>query len=402
MKIHQAAWFLPVLALITVLGTCMRISQPFGERLICSDSPSYLAIANNIAQGVGFTEHEQDHHTVYMRRQTAWRAPGYPAFMALFFRLHPTQPELVVKQIKNAQAVLGGLTVFLLGLFGWLIHKNSWAGWLAAAMLAQQGLSIDLSKMIITENLFLFLLLLTLVLLQAILARPKLWLHVLAGLFLGLSLLTRPLLYLFLAMAGGWMIWRAWRQRPAHKHLRNSLVFIIVTIAVTLPWIARNTMVNHQLTFLTTNNGFNLYVANSGRSHSDVWTEFFKLAGGEMRDWTEAQRNSYYLHRALKNIAGHPVRFSSKVLSRCWQMALDSPVLNICALLGLLLLLRQRRKDNVFALLIIVNFIATYAITSYNERMSVTLDPFKFLYAAYLLCWLSAAARSRLFRRHDP
>lgn len=384
---RPAWWCWLVLAALTVSAVAWRVTEPYRESIVSSDEVGYLALAANLAAGRGFTEFRQDHQPPYESRRTAWRAPLFPALLAAAFAA--TENDETAKAVgRVGQAVLGGLAVFFLGLLGWRVWPGPWAGLLAAALLARDAASLDLAKLLVTEPLFVALMLAALVALAWARDGKVPVAHAVAGALVGLALLARPVWYVFAAAVVLALVSRA-TTRPGRRRLA---AFGLALALVVAPWVVRNTLVNGALTGITSNAGFNLYLDNSGRSHLDVWTELHG-ATESLPSVDEAEQNAAYRSRALAQIAAYPSRFAANVARRLRKMAFEPFTLTLLAIIGLAAALWRRLGANALVALGALGLVVVYAVVLYDERMAVTLLPYRCLYAAVAIVWAAEQAR---------
>lgn len=211
-----------------------------------ADAADYQRLATGLAQGRGYVNSEGV--------STAWRPPAYPLFLAGFYKL----VGIDVRQTTIAQALLGGLTVLLLTALGAML-----IGWrralLAGVIAAIYPGFIWLPRLLLSENLSLFLLLLTLA--AAVLyfrSSQMIWIIVF-GVLCALGTLVRGAnLLLPIAVAAGLLItrFREWKQLIAPLS-----VMTVVFILTLLPWTIRNYRVFHEFTPIATQDGLTLYAS---------------------------------------------------------------------------------------------------------------------------------------------
>jgi hypothetical protein len=103
-----------------------------------------------------------------------------------------------------------------------------------------------------TENLFILLLTLGLLLLVQAVTSGRAWDFALGGLALGLAVLTRSVIIGFPLLAGIWILRRGQR--------RGALLLVGVVAALCLPWSIRNSILHGKPTFVETSLGYNLYL----------------------------------------------------------------------------------------------------------------------------------------------
>lgn len=239
------------------------------------DMFQYDMLARSIVSGQGFRWYaEPDLHMVeqfipfdladsdYDPRGilTSFRAPLYPAFLALIYVFSGLKWRFFAARL--AQAVLGAFLAPM------TYH-------LAQRLFPQQGLEkarkasawfIAVYPMLVlyplaiaTENLFIPLV--TGALIALLHARQSHhWKHYLAaGILIGLAILTRSVIVLFVPFA---MLW-AWRYGG---HKLGAGIVLAAVIVLTVPWAIRNTKVHGRLTYVETAIGYSLYVSHHPES----------------------------------------------------------------------------------------------------------------------------------------
>ncbi|HSP39409.1 MAG TPA: hypothetical protein VLR26_16845 [Frankiaceae bacterium] len=229
----RALVLLVLAALVVRVVYCLLVLRHYTPM---SDASDYYKIAVSVSQGHGIS-------TTFpygYEHATAFRPPLFPALLGAVFWV--TGPSLGVAQAVNVTlgcavvALLAVLTTRFAGRRAGLI-----AGGLAAVyppLLANDGPPL-------TESLALTLLL------AGLLALGKRRVLV-AGIAVGLLVLTRPSAQLLVPVIGLWLLLTVGWRRTA--------VFAVVVGVIVLPWVARNEVVFGK-PVLVTSNGFNLSAA---------------------------------------------------------------------------------------------------------------------------------------------
>jgi 4-amino-4-deoxy-L-arabinose transferase-like glycosyltransferase len=187
---------------------------------------------------------------------TSFRVPGYPAFLALIYATcgagtHRFFPARLAQALLGA--TLAPLSMLLARRMGFGERSAQWA----AVFIAIFPLLIAYPMALASENLFLPLLTLTLILVLRAGERGQARDYALAGLVLGLTTLTRSIAAGFVPLAALWLWWIAQEKRAA---LHNTVVLILCFLLITVPWAVRNTCLHGRLTWVETSLGYNLYV----------------------------------------------------------------------------------------------------------------------------------------------
>lgn len=187
---------------------------------------------------------------------TSFRVPGYPAFLALIYGIWGTGPHRFFAA-RLAQALVGATLAPL----SWALAREIGFGersarW-AALIIAAFPLLIAYPLALASENLFVPLLTLALMLTLQAGRQRRARDHVLAGLALGLAALTRSIVAGFVPLAALWLWWTAEERRIG---LRDGVLLVLCFLLVTLPWAIRNTRLHGRPTWLETTLGYNLYM----------------------------------------------------------------------------------------------------------------------------------------------
>jgi len=213
------------------------------------DDIDYYELASSLAAGDGYA--------VRGGQPTARRPFFYPAFLAAVFKL--TGPSVAVA--KLVQVLLGTLIVWMIFIVG-RRHFSERAAWIAACLVAANPFLIFISAYMLTENLYIVLLLL----LALIMPRPDAPLAsfkrlVLLGLTVGVACLARPttLGVALWIIASFWLLSSAgWRRKAV-----GTAVVAGMAVLILLPWAARNKSVFGKWMFFTSHGGITFYQGNN-------------------------------------------------------------------------------------------------------------------------------------------
>ena len=289
---RRAAGLLFLLALIPRLAlTLAFLRMPIG----LDDMFQYDMLARSLAAGNGYRWYQReavarlkpyldqllpqelDLEAVPLEGfQTIFRAPGYPAFLALIYRLGGFENRLAWARI--VQALLGALLAPLAAYFASTLTSPK-AAVLAGAVVALYPILWLYPSGLASENLFLPLVLLGLL---ALLADPHArrarW-GTLSGLVLGAATLTRGSLVLFLPLAWLWL----WR----HRSPRHAALSMLAAMLLLLPWAARNSLIAGRPAFVENTAGYNLYIGYHPKGDG---TFLSAAPGPPNRHWASSAR----------------------------------------------------------------------------------------------------------------
>ncbi len=246
--------------------------------------------------------------------QTSFRAPLYPAFLAVIYFL--TGAGAV--RFFAARLVQAGLSALLAPLAYHvscrLFPNNKSASFISAWIVAFYPLLIIYPIGLATENLFFPLVLTSFYFLLKIpkgqIPNPDSRLvtryALLSGLFLALTILTRSVILPFAGLAVLWT-WFILKQK------RSAILMALTMLILVSPWVIRNSILHHKLTGVESSMGYNLYVGY----HPDGDGSF--LFGPSLDLITvldDAQRNQLGTQRAIEFIREEPERILPLVLNR--------------------------------------------------------------------------------------
>jgi len=187
---------------------------------------------------------------------TSFRAPGYPAFLALVYAVCGAGARRFFAA-RLTQALLGATLAPLTWALARRVGFGERAARWSAAIVAAFPLLVVYPLGLATENLFLPLLTLALVLLLRAHERRRARDHAWAGLALGLAALTRSVVTGFAALAALWLWWTAREKRSG---LCGCAILVACFLLITMPWAARNTLLHGRLTWIESALGYDLYV----------------------------------------------------------------------------------------------------------------------------------------------
>ncbi len=252
------------MAAAVALGLVCRLAFALGywqHQPLTHDEVEYLALAQNVAAGRGFT-YDPPAEGVDTTPQRFGRAPLYPVFLALVTGGRPLGREAsgVPASVKVAQSLAGAASVWLIGLIAWWAAGSRTA--VAATFLAAvYPPLVWICAYALSEAVYSVLALGSALLLGLAVDRPtardgKLtgWLVAVAGLVAGLAALTRPAMLLFLVLAGLWLV--------GQRRLTLAAALLGGAALVVGPWTARNVWVHHRFVLVASEGGVTFWTGN--------------------------------------------------------------------------------------------------------------------------------------------
>ena len=235
--------------------------------------------------------------------RASYRAPLYPAFLALIYRLVPESSRFFAARLVQAP-LLASLAPLAYLLARRLRADERWAraaGWTAALWPMLVAMPLALA----TENLFIPLVTFGLLtLLWAEEQRPARR-YLLPGLLFGLATLTRSISVGFAGLAALWAWWRGRRHA--------AIALLLPVLLLTIPWSVRNTLLHDQLTFVESNLGTNLYLGYHPESDG---TFKFGPSLDLITIFDDAERNRVGQQLAWEFIQDDPGRIPGLMLSK--------------------------------------------------------------------------------------
>lgn len=375
------------------------------------DEVIFTAVASNLVSGQGYS--------ITGELPTARRPPGYPLLLAGIFSLFGQSWQAA----RLANILLVALTLGLTYLLGAILFKRA-VGLISVAVITifyENFYETPLS--IISDALFVFLLLTLLLILVKITAHPHAWpLKLLAGLVLGLGILTRSELILFIPFL---LIWAGFSVAPKFDTAGQTLALVLGAAAlVVLPWLIRNYLVFDRLT-LATNLGRVLWGVYNPDTFSEPdymggWhppeLEIRNAAETPHRDWDpdyeylpEPEWDQRQISLALDSLQENLPLLPKMELYKLYRFMYKSGATETqnlfrlpfiyCFFFGLFLLLASRNKRFLIIYLLLLYALSSALIFYPSERFRVAIDPILAIVAAYGLREQIGLIKSRWGRR---
>lgn len=218
------------------------------------DDTIYTDIATQLAAGNGFVL-SHDHFVADAGELTSIVMPLYPYFLAAIFSVFG--PSYL--PVKLLHAFVGAATVLVVYFIAMHCFDRSVAR-LAAIIAASYPLFIMYTRPLMTETLFVFLVSINVLLALKLVSKPSAPIAVAWGIVAGLAVLTRSEMLVYLAVMGGFVAWRLWRQNGFLHTVGYGALTLLVCIACMGPWLIRNWNVHGAL--VLENKQWGLWEAN--------------------------------------------------------------------------------------------------------------------------------------------
>ncbi|HDQ72648.1 MAG TPA: hypothetical protein ENN19_11215 [Chloroflexi bacterium] len=334
MRQRQTVFKIFLLALVLrLIPVCLSARLPLG----LDDMIQYDGLARSIVAGHGYRwyaepELAQIEKLLDIERPadydprgflTSFRAPGYPAFLAMVYLVSGVGPTRVfAARLANAflGAALAPLTWLLARSLGLDEKVSRWAG----VVIATFPLFLLYPLGLASENLFIPLMTLGLVMVSRTRTNGGAHPHALTGLVLGLTALTRSIVAGFVPIVALWLYWRA-RAGGKRVALRNGAILILTFLLVTVPWAIRNTRLHGRPTWIETSLGYNLYLGyhpeSSGTFQYGISTDLLSILD-------DAEQNAHGIAAAVRFARDDPGRVPYLMIRKAGHLwALDSRLL---------------------------------------------------------------------------
>lgn len=257
---------------------------------------SYQRMAESYAEGygLGMPDVYPGAGRIFVR---AFRPPLFPFLWGL---VYPWTGGWFTP-IRLAHAVLSALTCVLVFFVGKrLLDRHS--ALLGALLCAFYPAQIWHGVNLMTEPLFIFFLVLTVLLLFILQDRPRTPIAFAAGVTAALGVLSRSVLIGFVPLCVLWVARKGRRAFPL------AAVFLAGFLCAMTPWWVRNWQIFHRFVLTTTDGGHGFLIGNNERSRSDprgVYVpERWDFAREAIHDEIALQQRLY--QQGLRFIAAHP------------------------------------------------------------------------------------------------
>jgi hypothetical protein len=300
-----------------VAGLLFRLAFAFlywHDKPLTHDEREYLALAGSVSAGRGFT-YDAGHDTG--TAQQFGRAPGYPLLLAAIgagAREYTASPA----RVKIAQAILGALAVWIVGLLARRAAGPA-AGVAAAGLASVYPPLVWICAYVLSEALYSTIALIAVLLLDHAMdlggpsgrrssAGRSVAIATTAGLATGAAVLVRPAMLFFFPLAFFWLLW--------HRRLTLAVALTAGTVLVVAPWTTRNLRVYDRFVLVASEGGVTFWTGNHplARGEGDLAANpAIKAAELEFRAAhpaaTAEELEPLYYRDALDYIAAHPGRW---------------------------------------------------------------------------------------------
>lgn len=237
--------------------------------------------------------------------ETAFRPPGYPFFLSLIYRAAGFDARLPAARL--AQAALGATLPVLSYLVARRLGLRARTALVGGLAVAFYPFLWFLPAGLATENLFLPLSMLAILILLEHSHDGRARLALLAGLTLGAAALTRGVMLAATPIAAWWLYRRSNRPRV------GLLVFAGMFLLVTGPWAVRNSIVLGRPAFADGSLSYNLFVGYHPQGDGGFDIEQAVLP---LQYLDDAPRDRWTMEQAVSFITNDPLQIPTRITQR--------------------------------------------------------------------------------------
>ncbi len=331
------------------------------------DEYEYFKMVENFLSGKGL---------IVSENLKAFRPPLYPLVLSILYFL-----KFNLMWIRIFQAVLSSLTVVFVYLLGKEVFDEK-TGFFSSLISTFYPFFIFYTGFLLTETLFVFLIVLTFFYLTRIVEKNE-KLSFKGGILLGLSGLTRPNIQLFFPISIFHILFLKDKWK---KILMFSTGFCLILI----PWIIRNYKIFHKFIPGTTMGGWVFWEGNNPYSEGGPCS-YFPL---EVIQMDEIRRDRILYKMTFEEIKKNPKRFLyllKNKFKRFWNVVPNAPefekkilyrVISVFSfgimmpffIIGFLFSLKNKKAQFFHSLIILFTFFHMIFLASIRYRLP--LEPF--------------------------
>jgi len=275
------------LLVIFVLGLALRILfvLTLEDKIYWADGFDYDGLTTRLIEGKGYVNDDGE--------ITAFRAPGYPYFLAAIYSAFGHH----FIAVRIVQCLLDAVSIVVVFFIARLIF-NRRVAIISAVIFAVYPLFVYTASTFFPTTIFIFLVSVAMFLILSIEEKQTLFKAVLLGVVLGLAVLTVPTVLAFVPFALAWILFRK-RRFSFEYFLASSLVFLSLVLTLS-PWLLRNYKIYHTPVVIATNGGYNFWIGNN--SQAKAWTgNEQRISGCKRKKQKNKQDNIFLLITPGKN-----------------------------------------------------------------------------------------------------
>jgi len=283
-----------------------------------NDEPGYDQIAINLIQKKGFFINIPEMF-ISNSKPTAMREPLYPIFLAGCYKIFGHNLLIV----KILQAGVDCITAVFIYLISQQIFSNRSISLLAVFLFAIYIPEVTFVPRLLQITFFTMTLVIFIYSLLKSQENPSFRNFLLAGLLLGISILSKATVQFFIIFLFFWIIFKF---RKNKKLFLNSILAISIGVILSItPWSLRNYFLFKAFIPGSTAGGYNLFIGNDFKTQGAAFTLLPSMIDEslkkELLKSNEHEQDLIFRHEALKRIKNEPQKFiflSIKKFFRFW------------------------------------------------------------------------------------
>jgi len=397
-------WIL-IVALLLRVAIALLLGNAIRGYSGAQDEITYSMLGHRVAQGFGLTFPTNWYPWIKANAPQSYFSDTISYYLAAIYTVFGYQPlaaRLITGLISTASVAL----IYLLGarLFGRTV------GLVAAGIAAVYAYLIYYGVTLVTEPLFIFALLVSMLLTYSLLDRPNTWKWLALGAALALAVLLRMAVVFFVVPL---LVWLAWRLKQQRWHALIPLLVIALAVA---PFTIQNYQTWGRFLLLEANFGHVFWNGN----HPDSLGNFhpyrvFPIPPDVLALNNDVDITNELLRRGIQNVLNDPGMFVMLTITRLREFFLFWPTTESDLFANLLRvfsfglmwpfaaaglwLSRRQWRDLLPIYIFMVMHTGVYAVTWTMIRYRIPLDAFLIPFAAVagvqLYSWIAASRRRK-------
>lgn len=237
--------------------------------------------------------------------KTAFRAPGYPVFLSILYYFISDASRFMLTRF--VQAGLAALLAPLVVVFSRQLGFSKKACLLACFGISFYPILLFYPIGLASENLYIPLGLLSVLLIYFSTQKRSLGWVVLPGVVCGITMLTRSIFSVFVLLSAVWLFFFNPYQKKA------VFLFLLTAFGFCLPWSIRNSIIMGKPSFVENSLGYNMFIGYHPEGDGGFVS---KIAILPMNILDDGEREMMCLQQAFEFIRGQPVESMQRVLIR--------------------------------------------------------------------------------------
>ncbi|MBT3239617.1 MAG: glycosyltransferase family 39 protein [Chloroflexi bacterium] len=236
---------------------------------------------------------------------TSFRPPGYPTFLAIVYKLFGLENRFFAARI--VQAFVGAtLPVLTYILATQLFPEKKKIAKIAGLIIACYPMFVVYPIALATENTFMPLALASVVMLFQASKTHKIRDYIFAGILIGLTTLTRSVIFAFLPIALLWL-WFVIKDK------KQAWILLATVLILTVPWGVRNTKLHDRFFFIESALGYDMYM---GYHPESLGTFQYGISLDLMPYLDDALRDEEGMQKTIEYIKEDPGRIPNLMVRK--------------------------------------------------------------------------------------